>query len=71
MESVLQGFQTPRELATTSGWPEKTIRSLIASNELRHLRLNNRFFVPNGALDEFIERKMIVPVALHEREDQS
>lgn len=61
MEAVLEGFFTPRELASASGWPEKTIRSLIATNELRHIRLKRRFFVPDGALEEFIERKMVVP----------
>ena len=61
MEGALEGFFTPRELASASGWPEKTIRSLIATNELRHLKLKQRFFVPAGALEEFIERKMVVP----------
>lgn len=61
MEGALEGFFTPRELASASGWPEKTIRSLIATNELRHLKLKQRFFVPDGALEEFIERKMVVP----------
>lgn len=61
MEVVLEGFFTPRELASASGWPEKTIRSLIATKELRHIRLKRRFFVPSGALEEFIERKMVVP----------
>lgn len=61
MEVALEGFFTPRELASASGWPEKTIRSLIATNELRHLRLKRRFFVPDGALEEFIERKMVQP----------
>lgn len=61
MEGALEGFFTPRELASASGWPEKTIRSLIATKELRHIRLKRRFFVPDGALEEFIERKMVVP----------
>ncbi|UWR15593.1 helix-turn-helix domain-containing protein [Sulfitobacter sp. M368] len=61
MEALLEGFSTPRELANASGWPEKTIRSLIATNELRHLKLKQRFFVPDGALEEFIKRRMVVP----------
>jgi excisionase family DNA binding protein len=69
METVLEGFLTPRELASKSGWPLKTIRKLIASNELRHLRLKNRFFVPQGALEEFIDRKMVDPVAVGDEDE--
>lgn len=57
----MEGFFTPRELASASGWSEKTIRNLIATSELRHIKLKHRFFVPNGALEEFIERKMVIP----------
>lgn len=60
----MDGFFTPRELASASGWPEKTIRNLIATNELRHLRLKKRFFVPKGALEEFVERQMVVPKSM-------
>lgn len=57
----MEGFLTPRELAVESGWPEKRIRDLIAAKELRHIRVRSRFFIPKGALDEFIERNMVKP----------
>lgn len=71
MEVLLEGFSTPRELATTSGWPEKTIRSLIATNELRHLKLKQRFFVPDGALEEFVKRRMVEPKSRADAQNQS
>lgn len=57
----MEGFLTPRELAAVSGWPEKRIRDLIAAKELRHIRVRSRFFIPKGALDEFIDRNMVKP----------
>lgn len=57
----MDDFLSPRELAASSGWPEKRIRDLIASKELRHIKVRSRFFVPIGALDEFIERNMVEP----------
>lgn len=59
----MEGFQTPRELAVASGWSERRIRDLIAAKELRHIRLRSRFFIPKGALDELIARKMVAPAA--------
>lgn len=52
----MEGFLTPRALARVSGWPEKRIRELIAAKELRHIRLKSRYFIPQGALDEFVAR---------------
>lgn len=57
----MDGFLSPRELAATSGWPEKRIRDLIAAKELRHIKVRSRFFIPAGALDEFIARNMVEP----------
>lgn len=57
----MEGFLSPRELATTSGWPEKRIRDLIAAKELRHMKVRSRFLIPVGALDEFIARNMVEP----------
>lgn len=57
----MQGLLSPRELAAQTGWPERRIRQMIADNELRHLRLKNRIFVPVNALDEFVERNMVEP----------
>lgn len=57
----MEGFLTPRALAQVSGWPEKRIRELIAAKELRHIRLKSRYFIPQGALDEFVARAMVEP----------
>ena len=57
----MEGFQTPRQLAAASGWPERRIRDLIAAKELRHIRLRSRLFIPGGALEEFIASNMVAP----------
>lgn len=57
----MEGFLTPRALARVSGWPEKRIRELIATRELRHIKLKSRYFIPQGALDEFVARAMVGP----------
>lgn len=57
----MHGFLSPRELANKTGWPEKRIRDLIASKELRHIKVRSRFFVPSDALEEFIARNMVEP----------
>ena len=57
----MEGFSTPRELAQESGWSEKRIRDLIAAKQLRHIRVRSRFFIPKGAIHEFIARNMVEP----------
>ncbi|WP_417244249.1 MULTISPECIES: helix-turn-helix domain-containing protein [Roseobacteraceae] len=52
---------TPRELAERSGWPERRIRSLIAARQLRHLKIGAAFYLPESAVQEFIDQNMVEP----------
>jgi len=57
----MDDLESPKELAARIGWPERRVRSIIAAAELRHVRIGNRIFVPAGAVEEFIQRKMVEP----------
>lgn len=53
---------TPRELARESGWPEKRIRKLISAGELKFVVIGRSYYLPLDAIQEFVERTMVVPV---------
>ncbi|MCE8438494.1 helix-turn-helix domain-containing protein [Rhodovulum sulfidophilum] len=53
---------SPRELAQQSGWPERRIRNLMASRQLKHIKIGGAFYLPDDAISDFIERNMICPV---------
>ncbi|QBY00118.1 DNA-binding protein [Rhodophyticola sp. CCM32] len=52
---------SPKELAEKSGWPERRIRSLIASKQIKHLKIGSTFFLPEDAVSDFVQRNMVVP----------
>ncbi|AHD07941.1 helix-turn-helix domain-containing protein [Phaeobacter gallaeciensis] len=52
---------SPRELAEISGWPEKRIRNLIASGDLKHVKIGSNYFTPEDAIDDFLHRNMVAP----------
>lgn len=52
---------SPRELAEKSGWPERRIRSLIASKQIKHLKIGSAFFLPEDAVLDFVQRNMVLP----------
>lgn len=56
-------LMSPRELAAKSGWPERRIRSLIASRQIKHLKIGGAFYLPEDAIADFVQRNMIVPDA--------
>lgn len=53
---------SPRKLASETGWSEKAIRALIGEKRIRHLKRGNRYLIPRGAIDEFVQNAMIEPV---------
>lgn len=56
-----QKLYSPRELAELSGWPERRIRNLLAEGELKHVRIGSSYLAPADAIDDFLERKMVIP----------
>lgn len=52
---------SPRELAEKSGWPERRIRSLIASKQIKYLKIGSAFFLPEDAVSDFVQRNMVLP----------
>ncbi|WP_368411215.1 helix-turn-helix domain-containing protein [Cognatishimia sp. 1_MG-2023] len=52
---------SPRELAEISGWPERRIRNLLRSGQLRHVRVGASYLLPRSAIAEYVERNMIEP----------
>lgn len=52
---------SPRELAEKSGWPERRIRSLIASKQIKYLKIGSAFFLPEDAVSDFVRRNMVLP----------
>jgi excisionase family DNA binding protein len=60
---------SPKELAKTSGWPERRIRNLLRSGQLRHVRVGASYLLPSSAIAEYVERNMIEPMATGEREN--
>lgn len=52
---------SPREMAEKSGWPERRIRSLIASKQIKHLKIGSTFYLPEDAIADFVRRNMVEP----------
>lgn len=55
-------LETPKELAQRLGWPERRVRSLITAKQLRHVKIGGLYFVPDGAMDEFLDARMVEPL---------
>jgi excisionase family DNA binding protein len=61
MKSAECDLVSPRQLAKSSGWPERRIRGLIAQNQIRHLRVGSSILVPVDAIEEFVRTNMVNP----------
>ena len=57
-------FESAKSLAAKTGWPESRIRQLIASNQLRHVRIGRTVYLPEGAIEEFLQTNMVEPRAV-------
>ena len=57
---------TPRQLASETGWPERRIRSLLRTGELRHIRIGSNYLLPKNAVEEYVARNMIEPDQLQQ-----
>ena len=56
------GLETIKELADRTGWPKSRIRKLVENRELRHVRIGGGIFIPDGAIEEFIQNNTIAPI---------
>jgi excisionase family DNA binding protein len=54
---------SPRELAKRTGWPVRRIRTLIAENRIRHVRVGRSILVPFDAIEEFLRENLVTPGA--------
>lgn len=54
-------LESLKELSKRLKWPLSRLRSLTNNNELLHIRLGGKIMIPVGAIDEYIERKMVKP----------
>jgi excisionase family DNA binding protein len=61
MKTVECDLVSPRQLAKQSGWSERRIRRLIASKEIRHLRIGKQCLLPPNALELFLAANMVNP----------
>lgn len=52
---------SPKQLADRAGWPVARIRSLIAKQEIRHVRIGGSLFLPENAVDEYLAANMVEP----------
>lgn len=54
-------LESPREVANRLGWPLARIRKLIRTKQVRHVKVGGLYFVPSGAIDEFLAQRTVEP----------
>jgi hypothetical protein len=54
-------LETIKQLSKRINWPERRLRNLITSNQIRYVPIGNMYMIPAGAIEEFIERNMVEP----------
>ncbi len=50
-----------KQLADRCGWPVGRIRSLIARQAIRHVRIGGSIFLPETAIEEYLAANMVEP----------
>lgn len=61
MSHTSEALESPRQLATRLGWPLARVRKLIRTKQLRHVKIGGLYFVPRGAIDDFLTAKAVAP----------
>jgi hypothetical protein len=54
-------LETPKQAAERTIFTEKRIRAWISQGKIRHVRIDGSLFLPEGAIEELIERNTIEP----------
>ena len=50
-----------KQLADRCGWPVGRIRSLIARQAIRHVRIGGSIFLPETAIEVYLAANMVEP----------
>lgn len=61
MTNIEQNLESPREVALRVGWPLARVRKLIRDREIRHLKIGGLYFVPQGAVEEYLAARIVEP----------
>lgn len=65
MTNTEQILESPREVAQRVGWPLARVRKLIRQRAIRHLKIGGLYFVPEGAVEEYLAGQTIEPEAVN------
>lgn len=61
MKNQTTHIESPRNAAKRTGWPEKRLRKLIAEGKIRYLKIGSNFYLPDGAIEEFVNSNSVPP----------
>ncbi|WGR61622.1 DNA-binding protein [Paracoccus ferrooxidans] len=50
-------------MAERLGWPIARVRKLIRQKALRHMKIGGLYFVPAGAVEEYLAAQTVEPAA--------
>lgn len=56
-----QHLESPRQVADRLGWPLARVRKLIRAKQVRHVKVGGLYFVPFGAIDDFLAERTVEP----------
>lgn len=55
-------LESPKELAERIGWPLARVRKLIRTKQVRHVKVGGLYFIPAGAMEDFLTTKTVEPL---------
>lgn len=56
-----QHLESPRQVADRLGWPLARVRKLIRAKQVRHVKVGGLYFVPLGAIEDFLAERTVEP----------
>ncbi len=62
-------LESPKELAERIGWPLARVRKLIRTKQVRHVKIGGLYFIPAGAMEDFLTKKTVEPQQLNDGAD--
>lgn len=61
MTYLKQRLESPRQIAERIGWPLARVRKLIRTKQVRHVKVGGLYFVPTGAIEEYLADRTVEP----------
>lgn len=61
MTCLAQHLESPRQVADRLGWPLARVRKLIRAKQVRHVRVGGLYFVPSGAIEDYLSARTVEP----------